>query len=325
MKQQILAKLGRTKVAIRDVGLREGLQSDHSQTIPTAEKARLFRGLAEAGVREINAVSFVSAKAMPHMADAEDLLRSLGSARKGVEISGLVLSAGGLERARRMKDEGLLDTILLVFSPVVDTLAANGVKPDIDALLEHIERTAEQGKAAGLKSVVFCSESFGSSTAGAVDPAMVVRTARRFSENPAVNEVVISDSAGQADPLQVMNLFDDLSKVLPTDRRITFHVHDSRGAGLANILAALLSPFENFTLDASFGGFGGDYPMVPDAFGNVATEDLAEMLEGMHIDTGIDVQKLVAVSRDYSKISGRPLVSRVSQCSGSLDWKKKKR
>lgn len=324
MKQQILAKLSRTKVAIRDVGLREGLQSDHSRTIPTVDKVRLFRGLAEAGVREINAVSFVSAKAMPHMADAEDMLRSLGSARKGVDISGLVLSPGGLERARRMKDEDLLDTVLLVFSPVVDTLVANGVKPDIDALMAHIEMTAEQASAAGLKVAVFCSESFGSPTAGAIDAGMVVNTARRFSENKSINEVVVSDSSGQADPMQVISLFDDLAKVLPTDRRLTFHVHDSRGAGLANILAALCSPFTNFTLDASFGGFGGDYPMVPDAFGNVATEDLVEMLEGMQINTGVDVQKLVAVSRDYSAISGRPLVSRVSQCSGSLEWKKKR-
>jgi hydroxymethylglutaryl-CoA lyase len=314
-------KLARTKITIREVGLREGLQSDHQTVLPTKTKADLFRRLAEANICEINPVAFVNPAKMPHMGDAEELLRSLGSAREGVDISGVVLSPNGLQRALRMKDEGLLDSIFLVFSPVAETLAANGVKGGLGEYLDQIERNAETASAAGLKVGVFCSEAFGSPIRGRIDPEEIVGYAKRFNTNRAVHELVISDSSGQADPLQVMSLFDRLSAVLPHDRRLTFHVHDSRGAGLANILAALSSPFTNFVLDSSFGGYGGDFPFIPDAFGNVATEDLCEMLNGMGIDTGVNVEKVVSVTRDYSKLSGRPLLSRVVHCSGSLKWK----
>jgi len=321
MLDQIAAELGKTRVDIRDVGMREGLQS-HNMIVPTAQKIELFRGLVEAGVKEINAVSFVNAQKMPHMADAEALLAGLGPLREGIDVSGVVFSEGGVARALKMHEQGLLDTVFLVFSPIASSMAANGITPDMEALLAQIERTAANAARGGLKVSVFVSESFGSSVEGWVDPELVLKNAKRIWNMEGVGELIISDSSGQADPVQVLAMFTELANILPVEQRITFHVHDSRGAGLANILAALNSPFRHFCLDASFGGLGGDYPFVPDAFGNVATEDLVEMLHGMGIETGVDPDKIVTVSRRYSEISGRPLGSRLSGCSRSINWKR---
>jgi len=323
--QRLAEKFQHTKVDIRDVGMREGLQSQPGLVLPTEAKRELFEGLAQANIHEINAVAFVNGKKMPHMADAEALLRAIAPLAQDVDVSGLVLSRSGLDRAVAMKKEGLLDTIFLVFSPVVATLVANGLKPDLSGRVEEIRMFADEAASHGLKVGVFCSEAFGSPTSGWVDPRLVIEHAHNFDEMPGVSEMIISDSSGQADPLQVARMFDALSRHLPIDKRICFHTHDSRGTGLANICAALSSPFTHFVLDASFGGLGGDFPFVPDAFGNVATEDLCEMLNGMEFDLDVDVPKVVAIARRYAGMSGRTLMSRVSGCAHSMDWKKRHR
>lgn len=315
-------KLKRTKVTMREVGLREGLQS-HTQVLPTAVKVDLFKGLAAAGVKEINAVSFVRGDKMPHMADAEELLRSLGNAREGVEISGVVLSPSGLKRALTMKSEGLLDLIFLVYSPVNETMASNGIAGNSEDLLKRMQDMAAEAADAGLKVGTFCSETFGSPTQGWIDPELVIETAARLTATPGVTELIISDSTGQGDPLQVLKFFTALARTQPTDRRLCYHVHDSRGAGLANILAALSSPFTNFVFDSSFGGYGGDFPFIPDAFGNVATEDLAEMLYGMGFRHGVDPDAIAEVTKKYVELTRRPLSARLGLTSGSLAWKRR--
>ncbi|MDF7774849.1 hypothetical protein P1X14_06305 [Sphingomonas sp. AOB5] len=324
MLEQLKEKLIRTRVDIREVGLREGLQS-HNMILPTETKVELFKGLTAAGLKEINAVAFVNPNKMPHMGDTEDLLRAIAPLAKDIDISGVVFSEGGTARAVKMAQEKLLDTVFLVYSPVPSSMAANGITADPEALLQQIERSAAIAADAGLKVAVFISESFGSPVAGWTDPASVISSAARVEKMPGVTELIISDSTGQADPVQVLSLFTDLAKVLPTDKRITFHVHDSRGAGLANIVAALSSPFEHFCLDSSFGGLGGDFPFIPDAYGNVATEDLVEMLSGMGYETGVDPDKVVEIGRRYAEISGRPLGSRLSGCTHAQRWKRSHR
>lgn len=324
MLKQLVEKLSRTRVDIREVGLREGLQS-HNMILPTATKLSLFKGLADAGLGEINAVAFVNPRKMPHMGDTEDLLRAIAPFAADVDVSGVVFSEGGVARAVRMAEEKLLDTVFLVYSPVPSSMAANGITADPELLLQQIERSAAVAAAAGLKVSVFISESFGSPIAGWTDPETVITSAIRVHAMAGVTELIISDSTGQADPVQVLDLFTRLAEVLPTDQRITFHVHDSRGAGLANIVAALSSPFQHFCLDASFGGLGGDFPFIPDAYGNVATEDLVEMLSGMGYETGVDPDKVVAIGRQYSEISGRPLGSRLSGCTHAQRWKRSRR
>lgn len=321
MLQEVEAKLSRTKVAIREVGMREVIQSDPT-VLPVEQKVEIFRYLREANLKEINVCSFASSKKMPNMADAESFLRALGPLREGIKLTGLVFNENGMSRAIALKEEGLLDGVLLLWGVTPGSFEANGITPDREERKREIERSAARADDHGLEVTVFQSGTFGSRLHGRIDPKIVYENVRQFSQMRGVTEILISDSQGVADPVQVMRFFEGLAEIVPVDRRLAFHVHDTRGAGLANIFAALLSPFENFVLDSSFGGLGGDYPLVPDSFGNVATEDLAEMLSGLGYDHGVDSEKIVELTRRYQEISGRAPVSKMPYCSGGLAWKK---
>jgi isopropylmalate/homocitrate/citramalate synthase len=319
MSSSFADEVGGTTVALREVGMREGLQSD-GMVLPTAQKLKLLRGLISASCREINAVSFVSPARMPHMADAEELLRALGDERAGIELSGLVPNDRGLARALTMHGEGLLDRILLVFMDSEAGLAANGMTASRGQLLDQLRRHTATASEAGLQVSVFLSLAFGSSLEGRMDPAKVQRSAADITAIPGVGELILSDSVGHADPMQVHDLLTRLTGVLPTERRIGLHFHDTRGAALANAVATLASPFQSIVFDSAFGGWGGDYPFIPEAYGNVATEDLAEMLHGMGFDLGIDVEKIMDVARAYSGFSGRAIESRL-HTAGPVAWK----
>lgn len=320
MIDDLVSRIGATRVTYREVGLREGLQS-HGAMLPTDAKVGLFRGLREAGAREFNAVAFVNPSKMPQMADAEAFLRSLGPLREGTVLTGLVPNDRGLSRALTMGQEGLLDGILLVFAESMSVLAANGMESSFGPLLARIERSAASARDAGLGVSVFVSTAYGCSIEGRIDPARVVEHAARLRAIDGVTELVISDSTGQADPLRVVRLLSDLAEVLAVDDRIALHFHDTRGAALANIFAALASPFEHLVLDAAFGGWGGDYPFVPEALGNVATEDLLEMLVGLGLDTGVDVELVMEVSREYARLSDRPIGAKL-HASSPIRWKR---
>jgi isopropylmalate/homocitrate/citramalate synthase len=321
MATDFLTHMKNTKITIREVGLREGLQS-HQAVLATADKARLFRGLVAAGCREINACAFVNPNRMPQMADAEDLLRAIAPDAQGVDVSCTVLNERGMERAVRMRQEGLMQTALFVFSTNQAGMRANGIMADTEELFDQIARCAVRCVPEDMRSVVFISGAFGDNEEGRVDPEMIYVWAKRLYDLPGISEILISDSTGQADPLQIYNFFRGLADVLPRDKRIGLHMHDTRGAGLANIAFALASPFEHFVLDSSFGGWGGDYPFVDDSFGNVPTEDLAEMLSGMGFETGIDVEAMLKVTRDYSNLVGRGIGSKLHFSSGPLHWKR---
>lgn len=310
----------RTSATIREVGLREGLQST-DQVLATDAKIDLFRGLVAAGCTEINPVAFVNPRRMPQMADAEDFLRGLGGLRDGVVLWGLTLNDQGLERALVMRGEDLLDGILTVFSLNSDGMAANGITSDSDQLLDEIAARAERATAAGLRVAVFLSGVFGDRDGGAVAPDRVIACAERIRGFAGVDELIVSDSTGHADPLQLLSFLTDLSTVVPPAQRLGIHLHNTRGAGLANVVAALLSPFENLVLDAAFGGWGGDYPYVEESFGNVATEDLGEMLIGSGINHGLDIDAIIAVTRQYAAASGRPPGSKLPEAS-TIAWKR---
>lgn len=320
MTEHFIDDLLGTTVDLREVGLREGLQSDPT-ILSTEQKVALFEGLVRAGCSEINAVSFVSPTRMPHMADAEDFLRALAPARAGITLSGLVPNDRGLERALAMRAESLLDTIFLVFMDSEAGLAANGMTAGRAELLAQIERSAATAAEAGLAVSVFISLAFGSSIDGWMDPARVVASAAEIAAMPGVSEIIFSDSVGHADPRGVFELLTAAARVLPTDRRLGLHLHDTRGCGLANVLAALASPFRHLVLDAAFGGWGGDYPFIPEAFGNVATEDLAEMLGAMGVPHGIDVDVVGEVTRSYAQLSGRSIPAKLAEV-GPVRWKR---
>jgi isopropylmalate/homocitrate/citramalate synthase len=307
------------RIEFREVGMREGLQS-HDSILETREKIELFRRLREAGCREINAVAFVHPQRMPQMADAEDVLRGLGPLREGVVISALVPNERGFQRALRMREEGLLDVIFLVFAESTAALVANGFTPEHEPLIKQLEGIAAEAKAVGLGVSVFVSTAYGCSVQGYVDRAGVIEHAQRLASIPGVTELVISDTTGQADPMQVLRMLSALGEVFPTGRRVAAHFHDTRGVGLANVFAALMSPLEHIVIDGAFGGWGGDWPMLKEAYGNVATEDVVEMLVGLGIDVGIDVDQIVEISRDYSERTRRPLGAKLPSAS-PIAWK----
>jgi hydroxymethylglutaryl-CoA lyase len=309
-----------TEVAFREVGLREGFQSD-GMVVPTRTKLEYFGRLKAAGVTEMNVCSFSHPGTMPQMADAEVFLRSLGDMRDGVELSGLCPNERALERALVMASERLLDRAFVIFSESESVLALNRFTDTHAKLIPQVERATSRASEAGLKTSVFVSNSYGCSVEGRIDPARVVEHAQQLWEMEGVNELIISDSVGQADPLQVLGLLTQLAEVLPTDQRICVHFHDTRGCGLANIFAALSSPFENIVIDGAFGGWGGDFPFVPEAFGNVASEDVLEMLVGLGFGELVNVREVMNVTRDYHELSRRPICAKLVDAS-PIAWKR---
>jgi isopropylmalate/homocitrate/citramalate synthase len=253
------------------------------------------------------------------MADAEHVLEELGPL-PGVTISALAPNTRAMTRACALRSAGLLDEVHLLHATSQSVLQANGISRTLEEHLSDIIELAHRGKAAGLRTVAFISASFGCSIEGRIPPAIPIGIAKELSETGAVDEVVISDSTGQADPRQVSQLLTELAAVVG-DFPITVHFHDSRGAALANVLSALDSPIESLTIDSGFGGLGGDVPFLPEASGNVATEDVIEMLAGMGVQTGVDVNRVLEVVAEFSSVTGWSLVSR-TPAVGPVRWKR---
>ncbi len=309
--------MDRSYVRIREVGPREGLQAD-PQVVDTDLKVRMLQMLLEAGVRDVNAIALVHPKAMPQMADAEEVLERLGPV--DAVVSALTPNEKAVERALPLAQRGLLDKVFFVHGMTQVVLEANGIRMPVDEHLDHLLRLAARAKEEGdLQVGLFLSASFGCSVEGEVAVERVVANAERIVAAPEVDDLVVSDSTGQADPLQVERLLEALAPVVG-DHPLTLHLHDSRGAGTANVLAAVRSDIPNLTLDTAFGGLGGDVPFLPQAAGNVATEDVCEMLHGMGISTGIDVAGVIEVSRALQEATGRHIISRVFTV-GPISWK----
>jgi isopropylmalate/homocitrate/citramalate synthase len=273
------------EVLLCDVGPRDGLQNE-PDVLPPRTRAELVDRLAAAGLRRIEAVSFVRDDRVPQMAAAEDVIARVGRP-EGVELSGLVLNERGWERFAA----AALDRVNVTFAATEAFNQRNGNA----TLAEAIERTETILGAAGeLPATVTISCSFGCPFEGRVDPGTVAELASRFAGRA---EVVLADTIGVATPSAVRSLVE-------TARAAGFHGHNTRNTGYANCLAALEAGAR--VLDASVGGLGG-CPFSPRATGNVATEDLVYLLEGEGIETGIDLDALVAVSQWLEEVLGRQL------------------
>jgi isopropylmalate/homocitrate/citramalate synthase len=273
------------QVLLCDVGPRDGLQNE-PDVLPAEVRAELVDRLAAAGLRRIEAVSFVRADRVPQMAGAEDVIEGVHR-RDGVELSGLVLNERGWERFAAAG----LDRVNVTFAATETFNLRNGNA----TLAEAIERAEAILTAAGeTPATVTISCSFGCPFEGRVDPGVVAELAARFLERA---EVVLADTIGVATPSSVGALVDQA-------RGTGFHGHNTRNTGYANCLAALEAGAH--VLDASVGGLGG-CPFSPRATGNVATEDLVYLLEGEGIETGVDLDALVGVSRWLEEVLGRTL------------------
>lgn len=305
------------KVSLREVGMRDGLQS-RSVMVPTELKARMFRGLVDAGYKKINAVALVHPKIMPHMADAETLLEMLGPV-EGVVVSALVPNAKALERATKLAQQGLLNEVLFINATTPSILEVNGLPGDMERAMADVLGMAGKAKYSGLRTVVFISASFGCSIEGCVPMDVPLDMANKLYSSGLVDEVCFSDSTGQANPRQVFEFFSEVKQRF-VERALTAHFHDSRGAGLANIFATLQVGLPQLTLDSAFAGLGGDVPFLPEAAGNICTEDLISMLEGCGISTGVDLNKVLEVARLAKDFYEDPVPSHVLQV-GPIKWK----
>jgi isopropylmalate/homocitrate/citramalate synthase len=272
------------RVAICDVGPRDGLQNEPESLAP-AVRAELIGKLAAAGLPRVEAVSFVRDDRVPQMAGAEEVVAALDR-RDPTELSGLVLNERGWERFQAAG----LDRVNVTFAATESFNRANG-----NVSLQEAVGTADAiVTASNVPAAVTISVAFGCPFEGRVDPGVVVDLAARFSGRA---EVVLADTIGVATPSHVRALVARASAE-------GFHGHNTRNTGYANALAALESGAR--LLDASVGGLGG-CPYAPKATGNVATEDLVYLLDGEGIDTGVDLDALIAVSTWLEGLLGRRL------------------
>jgi hydroxymethylglutaryl-CoA lyase len=297
------------RVRIREVGPRDGFQNE-PETIPTAEKIRLVDLLSETGLRRIEVTSFVRPDAIPQLSDAEEVLAGVRR-REGVALSVLIPNERGLERALALR--GRFDEIN-VFVSATETHNRENVNRTIEESLAGLERTLATARGEGLRCEGVISVSFGCPYEGEVPSERVFEIAERLV-TAGCEEIGFGDTTGMANPRQVGEFFAAARKWL-TGVELTAHFHNTRGQGLANVLAALEQGVESF--ESSFGELGG-CPVPPGATGNVATEDVVSMLHEMGVETGIDLPALVAASRAAQETLGRPLGSHVLR-AGPVDW-----
>ena len=273
------------QVTVCDVGPRDGLQNE-PEVFEPAMRAELVTRLAAAGLPRIEAVSFVRDERVPQMAGAEDVVAAVGRP-DGVELSGLVLNERGWERFRASG----LDRVNVTLGATETFNERNGNA----SLAEAVERAdAILDAAAGVPATVTLSVCFGCPFEGRVDPGVVADLAARFAGRA---EVVLADTIGVATPSSVRSL-------VARTGAAGFHGHNTRNTGYANCLAALEAGAT--LLDASVGGLGG-CPYAPRATGNVATEDLVYLLAGEGVETGVDLDAVVAVADWLETLLGRRL------------------
>lgn len=273
------------RVRVREVGPRDGIQSERAE-VPTERKIALIHALQNAGIRWIEAVSFVSPKAIPQMADAREVWAGI-ERDPNVFYSALVPNKKGAEIAADVGVDGLQ-----VFIAATDSYNLKNVRKPVKDSLADVAEVVEIGRASGIRVEGTISTAFGDPYEGDVDPQQVVDVARAMTDL-GIRAISFGDTTGMATPRRVMELVGTLRDALP-DLTINMHFHDTRGTGLANVLQALELGIDYF--DASVGGMGGS-PYAAGATGNVVTEDLVHMLDDMGIETGIHLDRLLEAAR----------------------------
>jgi hydroxymethylglutaryl-CoA lyase len=296
-------------VRIREVGPRDGFQNE-PEVIPTAGKVRLIEMLGATGLKRIEVTSFVRPDVIPQLADASDVLSSV-SLPADVSVGVLIPNERGLERALPWRDRF---QEINGFLSASETHNVKNVGRSVAESLAGLERTFSRALAEGLRCEGVISTSFGCPYEGHVPVDRVLEIAFALVESGAV-EVGFGDTTGMANPVQVRSFFEAALEQLP-GVELTAHFHNTRGQGLANVLAALEAGVESF--ESSFGELGG-CPVPAGATGNIATEDLVSMLHEMGIDTGIELPALIEASRAAQDMLGRPLGSHVL-LAGPVEW-----
>jgi hydroxymethylglutaryl-CoA lyase len=288
------------RVEIVDVGPRDGLQAEPGM-VPTADKIALIDRLSEAGLPAVEAGAFVSPKWVPQMADAAEVLAGI-QRRPGTRYPVLVPNARGLEGAMAAGVEEIA-----IFGAASETFSQKNINCSIDESLERFRPVAEAALTAGMKVRGYISCVLGCPYEGDVSIESVVRVAREF-DAMSCYEISLGDTIGVGTPARARAMVDAVSEVVPVEQ-LALHFHDTYGQALANILSCLEAGVA--TVDTAVAGLGG-CPYAPGASGNVATEDVVYMLDGMGIKTGVDMAKLVEAGQFICKVLGREPTSKVA-------------
>jgi hydroxymethylglutaryl-CoA lyase len=283
-----------TAVEIIEVGPRDGLQRE-PVIIPVEQKVALINALVDAGLKRIQVTSFVHPRLVPQMADAEEVCARLIPYPE-VQYSGLALNLEGIERAQLA---GIKHIDMSVSASEAHSLR-NANRTVSEALTEYgqmVDRARSYNMI--VRGGIQCA--FGYQDPSDVDPKVVISIAHHFLADLDIDELALADSSGMANPRQLTNL---LQMIVPMagGKSVILHLHDTRGMGLANVLAAMRSGV--YAFDTSFGGLGG-CPFIDDAAGNIATEDTVNMLDQMGIETGVELNKLAHIAQDFEHLLGK--------------------
>ena len=291
-------------VLIEDEVLRDGLQNEKTQ-LSTDEKLRLISGLEAAGVRRIQVGSFVHPGKVPQMADTDELFRRIRR-KPGVTYTALVLNRAGLDRALAAEVPHLSMSV-----SASETHSRKNVNRSVGEALEAMLPTIAAALEAGVQVRAGIQSALGCGFEGRIDPEAVLAIARRYAE-VGVHEINLADTAGLANPRQVHDLCLRVADAVAATggrAKLSLHLHDTRGLGLANLMAGLEAGVRIY--DAALGGLGG-CPFIPKATGNIATEDTVFALSEMDIETGIDWRALAVLTRDLESRLGRRLPGRMA-------------
>jgi hydroxymethylglutaryl-CoA lyase len=287
-----------TRVTVYEVGPRDGLQNE-PRPVATADKVAFIDALSATGLRQIEITSFVNPRWIPQLADAAEVASTIARP-EGVTFSCLVPNRKGLETALQA---GMRE--VAVFVSASETHNKKNVNKTIAETLRAFEEVIEPAKRAGVRVRAYVSTVFGCPYEGAVDPARVITLVSELKAR-GVYQISLGDTIGVATPLAVQRVLEQVLALTPSEE-VAVHFHDTRGTALANTLAALELGIS--TVDSAVGGLGG-CPYAPGAAGNLATEDLVYMLHGMGIETGIDLERLVAASAKMAALVGHELPSK---------------
>ncbi len=285
-------------VTVYEVGPRDGLQNE-SRMVPTRDKIAFIDALTACGLSRIEITSFVSPKWIPQLSDASEVARGVAR-RDGVHYSALVPNRRGLDNAIA---SGMRE--VAVFLSASETHNKKNVNKTIAETLAAFEHVVDPALAAGLRVRAYVSTVFGCPYEGEVDPEATVRLAKTLRDI-GVYQISLGDTIGVANPVQVQRVLERVLEDIALED-IAVHFHDTQGVALANCMVALSLGVT--TIDSSVGGLGG-CPYAPGASGNLATEDLVAMLDGIGVATGVDLEKLIEASRLAAAFVGHELPSK---------------
>jgi hydroxymethylglutaryl-CoA lyase len=303
--------MSKQRIFINDVGVRDGFQIEKI-FIPTETKIAFIDQLSKTGLAKIEATSFVHPKFVPNMADAETVLANIQRVA-GVTYSALTPNIKGMERAIACHQSGAAIDEMNLFMSATETHNMANVKRTTAQSLEDFAVMVPMAKAKGIRMNGTVSTSFGCPFEGAVSEARVMEIAEKYLVI-GFDGLTFADTTGMANPRQVERMMREAVKRFP-DIEITLHFHNTRGMGLANVVAGIAAGVVHY--DASIAGLGG-CPFAPGATGNICTEDLVNMLQDMGFDTGIDLDKLLAAAVKIPAIVGHEVPGQVMKAGKTM-------